>query len=129
MHEDDRPLVLVLGGRSTGHLPVAEKLGELFRVDVCNGMDEAMSALRRESYHAVFADVGDFLPLERGLVGQKASMVLNTIGEGVCIVDADGTCSWSNNQMRSFLPEVFERVRQICMQAVCSVNASCRPSH
>jgi hypothetical protein len=30
----------------------------------------------------VFADVGDFLPLERGLVGQKAEVVLDTIGEG-----------------------------------------------
>ncbi len=89
----------------------------MFRVDTFDRMDQAMAALRKDSYHAIFADVGDFLPLERGLVGQKASMVLNTIGEGVCIVDSDGVCSWSNKQMRTFSPQVFQKVKQICNQA------------
>ncbi|MEX0774605.1 MAG: response regulator [Phycisphaeraceae bacterium] len=80
-------------------------------------MDDAMEALRSRDFHAIFADVGDFLPLERGLVGDKSSLVLNTIGEGVCIVDADGRCSWSNKKLRSFSPEVIERVKHICAQA------------
>jgi len=117
MHEDHRPRVLILGGRVTGQHPVAESLSQLFRVDVFDRMDQAMAALRQAPYQAVFADVGDFLPLERGLASQQSGLVLNTIGEGVCVVDAHGACVWSNNRMRSFSPEVFEKVKQICSQA------------
>ncbi len=105
------------GQVSRGH-PVAAALCEHFQVDVFDRMDEALAALRQHTYHAVFADVGDFLPLERALVGEKSSLVLNTIGEGVCIVDADGRASWSNKQMRRFSPEVVEQVRRICAQAL-----------
>jgi DNA-binding response OmpR family regulator len=115
--EDNRPRVLILKGKVAGPHPVADFLAPHFQVDVFESMDDAMTALRQRTYHAIFADVGDFLPLERGLVGERASMVLNTIGEGVCIVDADGRCSWSNRKIRSFAPEVMERVKQICGQA------------
>ena len=117
MGDDQRPRVLILGGKVTGHHPVAESLSAHFQVDVFDHMDEAMNALRHEPYDAVFADVGDFLPLERGLATQQSSLVLNTIGEGVCVVDAEGSCVWSNNRMRSFSPEVFDKVKQICRQA------------
>ena len=115
--EDNRPRVLILKGKVAGPHPVADILAPHFQIDVFESMDEAMTALRQRTYHAIFADVGDFLPLERGLVGEKASMVLNTIGEGVCIVDADGRCSWSNRKVRSFTPETMDRVKQICGQA------------
>src|SRR5690606_6188095 len=84
---------------------------------VYENTDEALRALRERDYHAVFADAGDFLPLERGLVGEKSSLVLNTIGEGVCVADADGRMTWLNKRMRSFSPEVIENVRTICRQA------------
>ena len=61
---------------------------EYFQVDVFDSIDAAMEALRDSTYHAVFADTGDFLPLERALVGHQASVVLDTIGEGVCVIDA-----------------------------------------
>ncbi len=115
--DTEQPRILVLAGKLTEDPSVIEELRRCFRVDVYAGMAEAMDALRREMYQGVFADVGDFLPLERALVGEKASMVLNTIGEGVCIVDADGRLSWSNNRLRGYVPEVIERVKQICQQA------------
>jgi DNA-binding response OmpR family regulator len=115
--DDGRPRVLVLSGKSTAGQPVIEALSAQFQVDTFERMDEAMAALRDRTYHAVFADVGDFLPLERGLVGQQSTLILNTIGEGVCIVDAEGRALWSNERMHRFPPDVYERVRQICVQA------------
>ena len=118
MHDNDhRPRILALAGRITHDYRVNEALHERFEVDVSETMEQALTKLRQESYHAIIADVGDFLPLERGLVDQQSSLVLNTIGEGVCIVDSIGKCTWSNKQMRSFSPEVFEEVKQICCQA------------
>ncbi len=116
--DQPRQRVLVLTGKhSVQHPGVADALKAFFDVDVFAGMEEAMNALRNRTYHAIFADVGDFLPLERALVGQQSSVVLNTIGEGVCIVDADGRCSWTNNRLRSFPAEVIQKVRAICGQA------------
>lgn len=126
---DNRPHLLVLGGRYSRDEAALRGLSERYRVDVFEKMDQAMAALRCEDYHAILADVGDFLPLERELVGEKASMVLNTIAEGVCIVDADGRCCWSNRRMRGYSPQVFEKVRQICLQArsIFSIQSSPSP--
>ena len=87
---DERPHLLVFTGRVTSENGVPECLRDRFEVEVVDNMNDALSALRRETFHAVFADVGDFLPLERAMVGEKSSLVLNTIGEGVLIVDQDG---------------------------------------
>ncbi len=108
---------MILGGRVTSQHPVAQILSQHFQVETFEGSDRALAALRGDGYEAVFADVSDFLPLERGLAAQQSSLVLNTIGEGVCVVDVQGSCVWSNNRMRSFSPEVFEKVKQICHQA------------
>ncbi|MFK7789955.1 MAG: GAF domain-containing protein, partial [Phycisphaeraceae bacterium] len=114
----ERPRVLVFGGRVLGDHPIAQLLGDGFDVDVFASSDEAIAALKAKAYHGVFADVGDFLPLERAIVSDKASVVLNTIGEGVCIVDANGQCNWSNKKMGTYPGEVFEQVRRICGQAL-----------
>ena len=116
--DESRPRLLIFEGQ-TAHLPgVTDALGALFSIETFDRMDEALQALRHNaSYAAVLADAGDFLPLERALVGDQASLVLNTIGEGVCVIDASGACRWSNKQMRSFAPAVFERVKSMCCQA------------
>jgi len=114
----ERPRVLVFGGKVLGDHPIAHLLGENFNVDVVASSDEAIEALKAKPYHGVFADVGDFLPLERAIVSEKASVVLNTIGEGVCIVDENGRCNWSNQKMATYPGEVFEQVRRICGQAL-----------
>ncbi|MEO1236667.1 MAG: response regulator [Planctomycetota bacterium] len=106
---------------------VAELLSEHYDVTVTASMDEALAALRADDYHAVFAEVGDFLPLERALVGDKSSLVLNTIGEGVCIVDADGRLSWSNKRMRGFSPETTEHTKRICLQAMSIFRSQVSP--
>ena len=115
--QNGKPRLLILGGKYTNTTSVSQALSPFFQVDTFNSTEEAMAALRRESYHVVLSDVGDFLPLERDLVGQKASLVLNTIGEGVCIVDTDGRCTWSNQRMRKFTPAVYDKVSQISCQA------------
>ncbi len=125
--DDQRPRILIFAGKVSQAHPVADELGKMFHVDVFDDMEAAMSALRSHSYQAVFADVGDFLPLERALVGDKSSLVLNTIGEGVCIVDPNGRTVWSNRKMRGFKPEVAEHVRQVCIQALSVFNAQTGP--
>ena len=80
-------------------------------------IDEAIDQLRREHFLAVFSDADDFLPLERALVSQQASLILNTIGEGICIVDGDGHCNWMNKKMLAWPARVHEKVRRTCQDA------------
>ncbi|MBB6431022.1 response regulator [Algisphaera agarilytica] len=115
---DSRKRVLIFGSDVSANVPVTQMLSEHFDVTATESIDEALAALRADEYHAVFAEAGDFLPLERGLVGDKSSVILNTIGEGVCIVDADGRMSWSNKTMRGFTPETTEHTKRICRQAL-----------
>ena len=80
-------------------------------------VDQAIDLLRREQFSAIFSDSADFLPLERALVSQQASLILNTIGEGVCIVDGEGRCSWMNKKMSAWPPRVLEKIRKTCQEA------------
>lgn len=116
--QDDKPRILVFGGRADQDHPVAAVMREHFDVEAFNSLSAAMEALRHETFHYVLADVGDFFPLERALVGDRASLVLNTIGEGVCVVDIDGRLVWSNKRMRTFAPRTTEQIRKICLQAL-----------
>ncbi|MBI1375478.1 MAG: response regulator [Phycisphaera sp.] len=114
---EQRLRVLVLAGKHTSSEQVVRELSAQFDVEVFDDVDAAMAALRNGSYEAVFSDVGGFLPLERCVAEQQAELVLNTIGEGVCVIDEAGRCVWSNPRMKGFPAEVYERVVQTCKSA------------
>src|SRR5947209_9107534 len=80
-------------------------------------IDQAIDALRHEHFSAIFSDSADFLPLERALVSQQANLILNTIGEGVCIVDGEARCNWMNKKMQAWPPKVHEKIRRACQEA------------
>lgn len=112
-----KPRLLIFGSKVLGEHPIAKLLSGYVDADVVDSDADAIEALKAKEYHGVFADVGDFLPLERAIVSDKASLILNTIGEGVCIVEPDGRCAWSNKKMRTYPPAVSEQVRRICTEA------------
>ncbi|MEM1109714.1 MAG: response regulator [Planctomycetota bacterium] len=113
-----RKRLLVFSGEPSSQSPVEEILGEHFEATAIDSVDEALALLRNENFDAVYADTSNFLPLERALVGDQSSLVLNTIGEGVCIVDAEGRMTWSNKRMRGFNPDTVEHTKRICRQAL-----------
>jgi CheY-like chemotaxis protein/GAF domain-containing protein len=115
--DQTRPRVLVLAGKDNSRPEVLADLGKHFDVEVHEDADQAIASLRQGMFSAIFADVGDYLPLERALFDRQVSLVLDTIGEGVCIVDDTGVCVWANNKMRSFPPQVYDRVKQTCLSA------------
>src|SRR5687768_4643538 len=82
--------ILILSSQPGHHGEVVECLKTQGPVTEITTIDEAIDALRRERFDYIFSDTADFLPLERALVSQQASLILNTLGEGVCIVDGEG---------------------------------------
>jgi len=112
-----RNKVLVLAGASTPNREAIESLRSRCEVVSVETLDKAMELLRHEYYSAIFSDAQDFLPLERALISQQSNLILNTIGEGVCIVDGDGRCTWMNKKMQAWPPAVHEKIRRSCQEA------------
>ncbi|MEM1211920.1 MAG: response regulator [Planctomycetota bacterium] len=123
MADADKPRVLILNGQALGGHAASELLGDHYDVSVVSTTEDALSALRDGGYRAVFAEVGDYLPMERELLGDRSSLVLNTIGEGVCIVDGSGRMTWANKRMKGFSDPITDKVKRVCQQALGIFNA------
>ncbi len=78
--------------------------------------DEALAAMRESAFDLVVSDQGDFLALERAAVNQQSAMILENIGQGVCIVNTSGRLVWANPKMRSYPEDLTTQVCGICVK-------------
>jgi CheY-like chemotaxis protein len=115
--QQGRSKVLVLASQNTACGGALDSLRQHCDVVEIETIDQAIEALRKEHFTAIFSDAADFLPLERALVSQQANLILNTIGEGVCIIDGEGRCNWMNKKMQAWPARVHEKVRRTCQEA------------
>ena len=106
--------LLVLHGPALESSGILEFLREHFTVETVGEIDHALELIRDREFDAVLSDTADFLPLERGIVTQQAGAVLDTIGDGVCLVGANGELSWANRRAREFPPSVLDPLRRDC---------------
>lgn len=127
--ETVRSKVLVLAGPSTTNGSVVDALRERYDITETSSIDQAIEALRSDHFDAIFSDSADFLPLERALVSQQANLILNTIGEGVCIVDGEARCNWMNKKMSAWPPHVHEKIRRTCQEAFDLFSKQVSPQH
>jgi CheY-like chemotaxis protein len=109
--------LLVLRGPGCGQDDSLEVLARLGNVRVVDSIEDALDALRKEAFEFVVSETSDFLPLERANVSQQAHVVLETIAEGVCVIDPIGRLLWANRKLQQFAPDVIERVKSMCVQA------------
>jgi CheY-like chemotaxis protein/GAF domain-containing protein len=109
--------LLVLRGPSTAGEGALSFLKDLFEVHFVSELDGALKAMREAHFDAVLAETADFLPLERGIVSQQAGLVLDTLGDGVCIVGPGGELVWGNRRLREMPPEVLASLRDVCVRA------------
>jgi len=115
--DERRNRILVLRGHNEANGAAVEALKATGEVVEAASIDEAIDALRHDQFTAIFSDSADFLPLERALVSQQANLVLNTVGEGVSIVDAEGRCNWMNKKMQAWPARVHEKIRRTCQES------------
>ncbi|MFP4141642.1 MAG: response regulator [Planctomycetota bacterium] len=115
-HTDLRRLLVLHGPdfEAQGILPL---LREHYDVKVVGDVDEALDEMRSEPFSGVLAETADFLPLERGVVSQQAAVVLDSIGDGVCIVGGKGELVWVNRRLRTCPSALLNSIREICTEA------------
>ncbi len=109
--------LLVLHGPAFESQGLLSFLGRHFEIELAEELDDALAAMRERSFAAVLAETADFLPLERGIVTQQASIVLDTIGDGVCIVGPSGELAWANRRARDLPSATIDSLREICTKA------------
>jgi two-component system, sensor histidine kinase SagS len=112
-----RNKVLVLATPSTVNAALIESLKSQADVEQVDSIDKAIELIKTENFAAIFSEAADFLPLERALISQQANLILNTIGEGVCIVDREGRSNWMNKKMQAWPARVHEKIRRTCQEA------------
>lgn len=110
------PKVLFLSKASSAHQELVERMFEDAQVMVVTTFDDALNALRQGSFDLVISDSSDFLALERATVKQQATMILETIGQGVCIVDHGGRLVWANPKMQSYPTDLLAQVCDVCVK-------------
>ncbi len=114
-----KPSILVLGGQTIEVQQVVQALSQVADVSVMHEVDKAIQAIKQgRDFQAIFCQTSDFMPLERAIVDQQAGVILNMIGEGICIVDDHGRCVWANQRMKSFPAEVSQKLRESCSSAL-----------
>ncbi|HWL94860.1 MAG TPA: GAF domain-containing protein, partial [Phycisphaerae bacterium] len=125
-----RPKILLLSKPGSRGSALLARLGEEAQVRIVDSFSDAMNALRDGHYDLIVSDQSDFMALERNIVEQQATMILNTIGQGVCIVDLDGRVIWSNPKMQSFPEELIKQISDCCARTTSQFSKEPgRPAH
>jgi CheY-like chemotaxis protein/PAS domain-containing protein len=88
------------------------------RIHLAKTFDDALQALREGAFDLVVSDHGDFAAFEQAAANQQSVLILDNIGQGVCIVDPRGNLIWANPKMKTYSTELIERVCKSCRQTI-----------
>lgn len=125
-----RTKVLLLSKPGSRGSAIAGKLGDDADVRIVDNFADAMTALKDGHFDLILSDQSDFMALERNIVEQQATMILNTIGQGVCIVDLHGKVVWSNPKMQSYPEDLITQVSDCCLRTLSQFTREPgRPAH
>ena len=117
--------ILVLAGSTSWADPVVEALRrQNCSPTVVDSLDEAMLAIGSGAFDAIISQSGDFMAVERSLADMQTRLILDTIGEGVCLVNPQGRIVWSNARMKHWKSDAVDRIRHVCLDAVGAFSAS-----
>lgn len=110
--------ILALLPPGSDHDEVRAQLGIDVDIRIIESPHEAFAALRDEPFDLVVTDGDTFGSLERSAIARQAAVVLESIGQGVCIVDGDGRLDWANPVMRSQPEDLIAKVCEACARSL-----------
>ncbi|HOW70375.1 MAG TPA: response regulator [Phycisphaerae bacterium] len=91
-----------------------EILAQIGQVRTEPTMEAALIALQRDTKSLFVSPAGEILAAEQNGLGFQLSSVLDTIGQGVCLLDIQGRTLWSNARIRELPWEVRDRIQRHC---------------
>jgi CheY-like chemotaxis protein/putative methionine-R-sulfoxide reductase with GAF domain/PAS domain-containing protein len=111
-----KPLHVLILGSPQSWEDLGEWLEPRARVEHVDTFEAALEALEAEPYDIVISCAADLIPFKSVFFSEQASVVLETISQGVCIIDETGEMVWANPKMLGFPQEVRDRVSQCCVE-------------
>lgn len=91
-----KPKLLVLAPREPPTLQVVEQLSQQYTVSTAESIARAMALLRHGQFVGVFVETRDLHVAERAGVLLQADQILDSIADGVALVDSDLNVLWAN---------------------------------
>ncbi|MFQ5423565.1 MAG: response regulator [Phycisphaerae bacterium] len=92
-------------------------------VRIVHSRAEALAALDGGSFDSVVIDPKEFVAIQGAAVGERAAAALEAIGQGMCVVDADGRLIWTNAVMRSHPDELIIGIQDACSHMLSDSTA------
>ncbi|MFT3685666.1 MAG: GAF domain-containing protein [Phycisphaerales bacterium] len=102
-----------------------QALGTLFHVETTTP-DKVAERLQQGRFDLVISAGADFLTLARALATGRDRLLLNALGEGVCLTDYDGRVLWHNDRFAQYDGPTQHRIAAACRQAA---RQNVDPSH
>lgn len=124
-----QPKILVLGDRNDSQSPLLDSLGQSCLLQFAQTIEQVLECVKHDHFDAVVSDTASFLPLQHAIGSEQAAAILNTIGEGVGIVAAEGAFLWANEQLERFGEPVKQEVAQRSLQAYQAFAQANHQSH
>lgn len=98
------------------------------RIEHASTLDEALACLRRERFDAVVCRPSDILQTTSIHSSERATAIIDSVNEGICVVDEKGELEWANDKMLSLAEEIREKVCGFCVETFQSAQHETRPS-
>lgn len=115
--------VLLLAQSPQAAAPLRGVLASNTDIQIETDVERAVAAMRSGAADLLVTPPTELLPLIRRLSREYRTVVLEGIGQGVCILSRGGRLVWANGALRSYGPEALEEIRSACMPLVAELVA------
>lgn len=104
--------ILLLASTSAACPELLEILKQLGEVRIEPTIESAMEVLDQGRFDLFIGPCQDVLTANQGTLDSQLSVVLDTIGQGVCLMDHQGQMIWSNAKLNQMPEEVIRRIQE-----------------
>lgn len=104
--------ILLLASASEHCPELAEILRQLGDVHIETTITSAKDALSQGRYDLIVGDSHELLSDEQSVEGSQLSAILDTIGQGVCLMDLHGQIIWSNTRFQQMPEDIINRIQE-----------------
>jgi two-component system, sensor histidine kinase SagS len=89
----------------------------------------AIDKVQLGEFEGVLASTGSLVFIANQASQERDRILLNSIGEGVCLTDPDGRVLWSNDPFQGYDLLTRSRITATCRQAARQLTDPARPKH
>jgi CheY-like chemotaxis protein/PAS domain-containing protein len=111
-----KPLHVLVLGELEDHEGLSRWIDVHARVERVDTFESALEALRTEPFDVIISRAADFIPFQGVHFSRQAEAIIDSVSQGVCIVDEHGELEWANPKMLSFPEDVRVRVCRCCTE-------------